>query len=131
MKKAKKTVLSDWREKTMSRIRALIKQAAPEAVEEVKWRTASNPGGVLVWFHGGMICTGETYKNHLRLTFSKGASLKDHDSKGFINTYRAMVIHEDDKIDEHAFKELIRAAVALNRKTKGGSKSRQDRKQAR
>lgn len=100
----------------MSRIRTLIKQADPKAVEEIKWRKPSNPAGIPVWYHDGMICTGETYKNHLRLTFAKGSALKD--PKGLINSYRSMLIHEGDKINETAFKNLIRAAVALNRKGK-------------
>jgi hypothetical protein len=112
MKKKTKN-LADWRGKAMSRIRTLIKQADPEMVEEVKWRKPSNPAGIPVWYHDGMICTGETYKNHLRLTFAKGSSLKN--PKGLINSYRSMLIHEGDKINEAAFKNLIRAAVALNR----------------
>ena len=110
--------LGDWRGKVLSRIRTLIKQAVPEVVEEVKWRKPSNPAGVPVWYHEGIICTGETYKNHVRLTFAKGASLKD--SKGLFNadlkgnTLRAIVINEDDKVDEEAFSTLIRAAATLN-----------------
>jgi hypothetical protein len=111
--------LSDWRGKALSRIRILIKQADPRIIEEVKWRKPSNPAGIPVWYHDGMICTGETYQNHLRFTFAKGASLKD--PKGLLNTYRAMVIREGDKINETAFKDLIRAAVALNRKSKSRS----------
>ncbi len=102
---------ADWREKRLSRIRTLIKQADPKVVEEMKWKKPSNPAGIPVWYHDGMICTGETYKNHLRLTFSKGKELKD--PKGLL-TFRAMIIHEDDKINEAAFKDLIRAAVKLN-----------------
>jgi hypothetical protein len=104
--------LDDWRGKTLSRVRALIKQAAPEVVEEWKWR------GVPVWSHDGIICTGETYKSVVKLTFAKGASLKD--ASGLFNsslegnTRRAIDLHEDDKIDEDAFKKLIRAAAALN-----------------
>jgi len=110
--------LGDWRGKVLSRLRTLIKQADPEVVEEVKWRKPSNPAGVPVWYHEGIICTGETYKNHVRLTFAKGASLKDPkglfnaDLKG--NTLRAIVINEDGKVDEEAFRTLIRAAAALN-----------------
>ena len=102
----------------LSRLRTLIKQADPEVVEEVKWRKPSNPAGVPVWYHNGIICTGETYKNHMRLTFAKGASLKD--PKGLFNAslegnaLRAIVIHEGDEIDEKAFGALIRAAVSLN-----------------
>jgi hypothetical protein len=104
--------LNDWRGKTLSRVRALIKQADPEVVEEWKWR------GVPVWEHAGIICTGETYKSVVKLTFAKGASLGD--PKGLFNsslegnTRRAIDIREEDKIDEAALKALIRAAVALN-----------------
>ena len=111
--------LGDWRGKTLSQIRTLIKQADPEVVEEIKWRKPSNPAGVPVWSHYGIICTGETYKNHLRLTFARGASLKD--PKGVFNAslegnaFRAIVIHEGDEIDEKAFKTLVRAAVTLNK----------------
>jgi hypothetical protein len=110
--------LGDWRGEMLSRLRDLIKQADPNVVEEVKWRKPSNPAGVPVWYHDGIICTGETYKNHVRLTFAKGASLKD--PKGVFNSglegnaLRAIVIHEGDEIDEKAFKTLVRAAVSLN-----------------
>lgn len=110
--------LGDWRGEMLSRLRTLIKQADPEVVEELKWRKPSNPAGVPVWYHDGIICTGETYKNHVRLTFAKGASLKD--PKGLFNAslegnaLRAIVIHEGDEIDDKAFKALIRSAVALN-----------------
>lgn len=116
----------DWRGKTLAQIRALIKQADPDVVEEVKWRKPSNPGGIPVWYHNGIICTGETHTNHLRLTFAKGASLKD--PQGVFNAglegkvWRALVIHEGDKVDAAAFKDLIRAAVALN--LEGKPKSR-------
>ncbi len=110
--------LGDWRGKTLSRIRTLIKQADPEVVEEVKWRKPSNPAGVPVWSHDGIICTGETYKNHVRLTFAKGASLKDpkrlFNASLEGNVLRAIVIHEGDEVDESAFKALVRSAVALN-----------------
>jgi hypothetical protein len=104
--------LDDWRGKTLSRMRALIKQADPEVIEEWKWR------GVPAWSHGGIICTGETYKSVVKLTFAKGAAVKDP-SKLFNsslegNVRRAIDIHEDEKLDEAAFKDLIRAAVALN-----------------
>ena len=104
--------LDDWRGKTLSRVRALIKQADPEVVEEWKWR------GVPVWSHDGQICTGETYKSVVKLTFFKGASLED--PSGLFNsslegkTRRAIDFHEDDEIDEKAFVTLIRAAVSLN-----------------
>jgi hypothetical protein len=109
--------LDDWRGATLSRIRTLIKQADPEVVEEWKWRKATNPG-VPVWSHDGMICTGETYRNVVKLTFAKGASLKDpshlFNSSLDGNVRRAIDVHEGDEIDDKAFKDLIRAAVALN-----------------
>jgi hypothetical protein len=109
--------LGDWRGETLSRLRALIKQADPDAVEEWKWRKATNPG-VPVWSHQGPICTGETYKSVVKLTFFKGASLKDpaglFNSSLEGNTRRAIDFHEDDAIDEKAFTTLIRAAVSLN-----------------
>ena len=104
--------LGDWRGKMLSHVRALIRQADPEAVEEWKWR------GVPVWEHDGIICTGETYKNAVKLTFAKGASLEDpsglFNSSLEGNTRRAIDFHEGDKIDEPALKALIRAAAALN-----------------
>ena len=104
--------LGDWRGKMLSRVRALIKQADPGVVEEWKWR------GVPVWSHDGIICTGESYKSVVKLTFAKGASLKDpsrlFNSSLEGNTRRAIDFHEGDEIDASAFKELIRAAVALN-----------------
>lgn len=117
-KKERASHEGDWRGKTLSRLRALIKRADPEVVEERKWKKPSNPAGVPVWSHDGIICTGETYKNHVRLTFAKGASLKD--PNGLFNAslegnaFRAIIIHEGDKIDEKAFRTLIRAAVTLN-----------------
>jgi hypothetical protein len=114
---AKIEELGDWRGKTLSRLRALIKKADPEVVEEWKWRKPSNPG-VPVWSHQGGICTGETYKSVVKLTFFKGASLKDpsglFNSSLEGNTRRAIDVHEDDEIDEKAFVTLIRAAVSLN-----------------
>jgi hypothetical protein len=118
--------LGDWRGKTLVQIRALIKQADPDVVEELKWRKPSYPAGVPVWYHDGIICTGETYMNHVRLTFAKGASLKD--PSGLFNSgldgnvRRAIDIHEGDKVDEAALTDLIRAAVALN--SQGKSKPR-------
>jgi hypothetical protein len=104
--------LNDWRGETLAQVRMLIKQADPEVVEEWKWR------GVPVWSHGGIICTGETYKNAVKMTFAKGASLEDpsHLFNASLegNTRRAIDIHEGDKIDGKALKVLIRAAVALN-----------------
>ena len=115
---AKIEELGDWRGKTLSRLRALIKQADPEVVEEVKWRKASNPNGVPVWSHDGMICTGETYKSVVKLTFAKGASLEDpsglFNSSLEGNVRRAIDFREGDAIDEDAFKALIREAVSLN-----------------
>jgi hypothetical protein len=108
--------LGDWRGETLARVRALIKQADPEVVEEWKWR------GVPVWSHAGIICTGETYKAVVKLTFAKGASLEDpsrlFNSSLEGNTRRAIDIHEGDKVDEKALKALIRAAVALNSQKK-------------
>ncbi|MCE9530602.1 MAG: DUF1801 domain-containing protein [Planctomycetes bacterium] len=102
----------------LARLRILIQQADPEVVEEVKWRKPSNPAGVPVWSHGGIICTGETYKNAVKMTFAKGASLEDpsglFNSSLEGNTRRAIDFHEGDTIDEKALKALIRAAVALN-----------------
>ena len=110
--------LDDWRGATLSQIRQLIKQADPGAVEEQKWRKPSNPEGVPVWSHGGMICTGETYKNYVKITFARGASLKDpshlFNSSLEGKARRAIDIHEGEEIDKEAFKALIRAAVALN-----------------
>lgn len=111
----------DWRGKVMTQIRTLIKQADPEIIEDVKWKTPSNPDGVLVWYREGMISTGEIYKKHIRLALAKGPALKEHDPKGLINTYRAIIIHENDKLDKKAFTDLIRAAVALNHKGKNKS----------
>ena len=105
--------LGDWRGKTLARVRALIKQADPKVIEEWKWR------GVPVWEDHGIICTGETYKSVVKLTFAKGASLKDpshlFNSSLEGNTRRAIDLHEGDELDADAFKTLIRAAVALNR----------------
>jgi len=104
--------LGDWRGEMLARIRKLIKQADPDVVEEWRWR------GVPVWYHDGMICTGETYKNVVKVTFAKGASLEDpsglFNSSLEGNTRRAIDFHERDKLDEKAFKALIRAAVRLN-----------------
>jgi hypothetical protein len=106
----------DWRVKTLEEVRRLIKQADPEMVEERKWKKPSNPSGIPVWSHNGNVCTGETYKNAVKLTFFKGASLKD--PSGLFNQpgtlRRAINIHEGDKINETALKALILEAVALN-----------------
>jgi hypothetical protein len=113
--------LGDWRGETLSRMRKLVKEADPDVVEEVKWVKPTNPG-VPTWSHDGIICTGETYKSVVKLTFAKGASLKDpgklFNSSLEGNTRRAIDIHEGEKVDARAFKTLIRAAVALN--TSGG-----------
>jgi hypothetical protein len=111
--------LPDWRGSLLSRLRQLIHEADPEVVEDVKWRKASNPLGVPTWSHDGIICTGETYKDKVKLTFAKGAALQQ--SSNLFNaadtgaTRRAIDLREGDSIDEDAFKALIRAAVALNR----------------
>ena len=109
---------SDWRAEMLARIRMLIKQADPEVVEEVKWRKPSNPAGVPVWSHDGIICTGETYKSVVKLTFAKGASLKDpahlFNSSLDGNVRRAIDIHEGERVDASAFKALVKQAVALN-----------------
>ncbi len=123
--------LSDWRGETLARIRDLVKQADPEVVEEWKWR------GVPVWSHAGIICTGETYTNAVKMTFAKGAALEDP-SRLFNSslegaTRRAIDFHEDDKIDAEALKALIRAAVALNisvRATAGSVRSQKKPKSA-
>ncbi|CAN5271245.1 DUF1801 domain-containing protein [soil metagenome] len=110
---------SDWRAEMLARIRTLIQQADPDIVEEVKWRKPSNPAGVPVWSHSGIICTGETYKAAVKMTFAKGASLADpaglFNSSLEGNTRRAIDFHEGDTINEKALKALIRAAVELNK----------------
>jgi hypothetical protein len=117
---AKIKELDDWRGQVLAKIRKLIKQAAPKIIEEVKWRKPSNPSGVPVWSCDGIICTGETYKDKVKLTFAKGASLDDPASLFNAsldgNTRRAIDLREGDQIDETAFKSLIRDAVALNTK---------------
>jgi hypothetical protein len=115
--------MSDWRTDALARVRRLIREADPEAVEAVKWRKPSNPDGVPVWEHTGLICTGETYRDKLKLTFARGASLDD--PAGVFNasldagTRRAIDIREGDALDEDAFKALVREAVALNVGSKG------------
>ena len=115
---ARIAALSDWRGETLARVRALIREADPEIVEEVKWRKPSNPSGVPVWEHAGMICTGETYRDKVKLTFARGASLDDpsglFNSSLEGNARRAIDFHEGDEFDEAALKALVRAAVALN-----------------
>ena len=116
---ARIAALADWRGATLARVRRVIKEADPDVVEDVKWRKPSNAMlGVPVWEHAGIICTGETYKTVVKMTFAKGASLKDpsglFNSSLDGNVRRAIDFHEGDKIDEKALKALIRAAVALN-----------------
>ena len=121
--------LGDWRGKTLAKVRDVIHQADPEIIEEWKWAKATSPG-TPVWSHGGIVCTGETYKNVVKMTFAKGAALKDpsglFNSSLDGNVRRAIDIHEGDKVDEAALKALIRAAVALNLdlKSKGQSKTK-------
>jgi hypothetical protein len=118
--------LSDWRGEMLARVRILIKQADPEVVEEWKWR------GVPVWSHAGIICTGETYKNVVKMTFAKGASLEDpsrlFNSSLEGNTRRAIDLHEGDKMNEKALKALIRAAVVLNTSVRGSARPAGSRK---
>ena len=110
--------LGDWRGEMLSRIRAVVKQADPDVIEECKWKKPSNPRGVPVWSHTGMICTGETHKSVVKMTFAKGAFLDDpaglFNSSLDGNLRRAIDLHEGDKLNEKALKALIRAAVALN-----------------
>jgi hypothetical protein len=112
----------DWRVATLASIRELISAAAPDAVEEVKWRKPSNPAGVPTWSQNGILCTGETYKDKVKVTFAKGAVLPD--PAGLFNASldgnarRAIDLHEDDKLPAGAFKALVRAAVAANEKKK-------------
>src|SRR6202043_926914 len=114
--------LGDWRGKTLAKVREIIHQADPEIVEEWKWR------GTPTWYHSGIVCTGETYKNVVKMTFAKGAALKDpagpFNSSLDGNVRRAIDIHEGDKVDEGALKDLIRAAVALNLMVKSKPKPR-------
>jgi hypothetical protein len=119
---AKIKELGDWRGEMLARARAIVRKADPDVVEVVKWRKPSNPRGVPVWSDDGIICTGETYKDKVKLTFARGASLED--PSGLFNASlagnvrRAIDFHENDKIDEKALKTLIRAAVALNKRAK-------------
>jgi hypothetical protein len=120
--------LGDWRGHTLAKVREIIHQADPEIIEEWKWVKATNPG-TPVFSHAGIVCTGETYKSAVKLTFAKGAALKDSshlfNSSLEGNVRRAIDIHEDDKINEAALKDLIRAAVTLNLKGKSTPKIRQ------
>ena len=119
--------LGDWRGKTLARVRKLLHEADPEIVEEWKWRKASSPG-TPVWSRGGIVCTGETYKSVVKMTFARGAALKDpsglFNSSLDGNVRRAIDIHEGDKVDEAALKDLVRAAVTLNLKGKSTPKPR-------
>lgn len=112
-------MMADWRGETLERIRKLISAADPDATEERKWRKPTNPAGVPVWEDGGIICTGETYKEKVKLTFAKGAALADptalFNSSLEGNTRRAIDIFEGDELDEEAFKALVREAAALNK----------------
>jgi len=125
--------LQDWRGKTLAKVRAIIHQADPEIVEEWKWVKATSPG-TPVFSHGGIVCTGETYKNAVKMTFAKGAALKDpsrlFNSSLEGNVRRAIDIHEGEKIDEAALRDLIRAAVALNLKGKSKPKTKPKPKRA-
>ncbi len=122
--------LGDWRGKTLAKVREIIHKADPEIVEEWKWVKATSPG-TPVWSHGGIVCTGETYKNAVKMTFAKGAALKDpsglFNSSLDGNVRRAIDIHEGDKVDEAALKDLIRAAVSLNLKGKNKPKAQRAR----
>jgi hypothetical protein len=119
--------LGDWRGKTLAKVREIIRAADPEIVEEWKWVKPTNPG-TPVWSRGGIVCTGETYKDHVKMTFAKGAALVDpsglFNSSLEGNVRRAIDIHEGDKVDEAALKDLIRAAVALNLQGKSKPKPR-------
>jgi hypothetical protein len=123
--------LGDWRGKTLAKVREIIHEADPEIVEELKWVKPTSPG-TPVFSHGGIVCTGETYKSVVKMTFAKGAALKDpsglFNSSLEGNVRRAIDIHEGDKLDEAALKDLIRAAVALNLKGKSKPKARRARK---
>jgi hypothetical protein len=126
--------LGDWRGKMLAKVRTIVHEADPEIIEECKWIKPTNPLGVPTWSHGGIVCTGETYKNVVKVTFAQGAALKD--PSGLFNSSldgnlrRAIDIREGDKVDEAALKELIRAAVALNLKGKSESKARRASKRA-
>jgi hypothetical protein len=131
---ARSAALGDWRGETLARVRKLIKEACPDAVEEVKWRKPSNPAGVPVWSHAGIICTGETYKDKVKLTFARGAALED--PSGLFNASldgnarRAIDLHGGDRIDARALKALIRAAVALNTSARAAARPARSRKRS-
>ena len=115
---AKIAALGDWRGETLARVRRLIHEADPEVIEEIKWRKPTNPSGVAVWSHAGILCTGEIYKDKVKLTFAKGAALPDPHSVFNTSldggTRRALDIHKGEEIDEAGLKALIQAAAALN-----------------
>ena len=116
---ARISALTDWRGTVLARVRRLIREADPDVIEEVKWRKPTNPGGVPTWSHDGLLCTGETYKDKVKLTFAKGAALPDpahlFNASLEAGTRRAIDIREGMEIDAASFQELVRAAVALNR----------------
>jgi len=114
--KKKSKASGDWRTQMISKVRKLIKAADPNIVEEQKYKMPSKPAGVPVWYRDGMLCIGETFTHHMRINFVKGHELKD--PKHLINTYRAIVLREGDKLNEAAFKDLVREAVQLNQKNK-------------
>ena len=119
--------LGDWRGKTLAKVRGIVREADPEILEEWKWVKPTNPG-IPVWSHGGIVCTGETYKDHVKMTFAKGAALKDpsglFNSSLEGNVRRAIDIREGDNVDAAALRDLIRAAVALNLKGKAKPRPR-------
>ncbi len=119
---AKIAALPGWKGETLARVRRLIHEAHPEVVEEIKWRKPSNPAGVAVWSHAGIICTGEPYKDKVKLTFAKGAALPDPDrvfnASLEAGTTRALDLREGDPLDEEAFKAIIRAAAAANERAR-------------
>ncbi|HVZ99991.1 MAG TPA: DUF1801 domain-containing protein [Caulobacterales bacterium] len=133
MSKLSKAVPSDWRNEMLDRVRALIRAADPDVVEDMKWKKATNPAGVPVWSHDGIVCTGERYKTHVKLTFAQGASLKDP-ARLFNSSLdgavrRAIDFQEGDKIDETALKTLFREAVAFN-KARAAGRARKKPKRA-
>lgn len=119
---------NDWRVQTLDRVRALIEDADPDIVEERKWVKPTNPDGVPTWSHDGLVCTGETYKAAVKLTFAKGAALDDpaelFNASLEGSTRRAIDLHEGDEVDPEAFKDLVRAAVALNQATRAAEPRR-------
>ena len=124
--------MSDWRGEMLGRLRKLIRQADPDVIEEVKWRKPSNPFGVPVWEHDGIICTGETYKDKVKLTFAQGAAIEDpsglFNSSLDGNTRRAIDFNEGDGVDEEAFKALVRAAVVRNMEKQAARPARSQKK---